>query len=530
MEERPEENRNRLYWIVVNIRTAIGRMIKSSFKKRPILSILIVLVLAYLIFVGRGSIQPGFLLIRKYILLAVLSILILWWYFRGWRGRTNKGNGFASLFIVLFATFSYFAGPGLFKYLSLYSHYSKLEKIQLNELPSTGFERIQPINSVSTLINQEALSETEDATPPQFIRGKDNKYYYSCAVGPAKEYKIQQLSKDMYEVIFVPSNLPAPVFSGKYRTDVDFDIGELLLFSKKTSNAVIKQFNLWQYLNYEPTEPIYLQNDQGKWVQVVPLIRWKGLLFPRPVFGGVVVIGEKSESHGYISRVLLGRGEFIAKDDVTKHNYLKGQNLIPKRVARFIAESFRFTNGFLAPMPFYHEGDIRIPEIPNDANQQPFITFFNVTKEHKLYNFFGLEPYQENKKGLSLSLLIPGDNDEKVYVLDHRQSERTYIGSSAISAKIIESKKNYDWSKNYPAESRPFVRNVDGKQRFMWLSTIVTKAGDNGEYIGGSIPELTLTDATHGKVVWIDPDSLINNNSWIHQAEHELNDYWRESE
>jgi hypothetical protein len=149
-----------------------------------------------------------------------------------------------------------------------------------------------------------------------------------------------------------------------------------------------------------------------------------------------------------------------------------------------------------------------------------------VDDQGKLYNFFGLEPYQESKKGLSLSLLIPGDDDQHVYFVDHRTSNDSYIGSSAISATVIESKKNYDWTKNYPAESRPYVRKIDDNYRFLWLSTIVTKAGDQGEYIGGSIPEITLTDAKHGKVVWVHPDSLIRQDSWIIQAESELKDYW----
>ncbi|MBO6515203.1 MAG: hypothetical protein JJ975_01455 [Bacteroidia bacterium] len=527
MEETTEQQNNRLYWIVVNLRTRISTALKKFIKKRPILSGIVMLVIAYFIFTGRSGIQPAFLLIRKFFLLALLSLVILWWYFKGWKTRTNRGNIIGTIFLLGFAAFSYFIGPGLFRYLSLYTHYTKLEKVALTELPPTGFERIQPINSVSTLINQEALRETEDATPPRFMRGKDGRYYYSCAVGPAKEYKIQQVSKNMYKVIFVPSDLPAPVFSGKYRSDVSFDIGELLLFSKKTTSAVIKRFTPLQFLNYEPAEPLFLQNDEGKWVQVVPLIKWRGFLFPRPVFGGVMVIEDKSTSKGYFSRVFFGKGTFIPKAEISKHPYLVGQNLIPKQVARFVAESFRFANGFFAPMPYYHEGDIRIPHLPNDVNPQPFVTYFNVPGAPKLYNFFGLEPYQETKKGLSLSLLIPGDDDERVFYMDHRQSENTYIGSSAISAKIIESKKNYDWSKNYPAESRPFVRKVDGKSRFMWLSTIVTKAGDQGEYIGGSIPELTLTDATHGKVVWINSDSLINNDSWIHLAEEELQEYWR---
>ena len=526
MEANNERSGNRIYWTVYNIRKRLGAFLKTGIKKHPIKTIVGLVVVLVLLFINRATIQPGVLAVRKYILLVVVGLVIAIWYFSGWSNRSNKGNIFSSIVLILFIVFSYLAGPSIYKYLSLYYHFTGIEKVVLKTLPETGHERIQPINSVKTLINQEALSETEDATPPRFIRGKDDTYYYSCAVGPSKAYKLQQLQKNMYEVIHVPSNLPAPVFSAKYRKDVNFDIGELLLFSKKTSSAVTKRFSFLQYLNCETGTPFYLEDEHNHWVQVVPIIRWKGILFPRPVFGGVYVIHEKSEDDNYINRVLLGRGDYVHADSISNVAFLKGQNLIPKRVARFTAESFRFTNGFFAPMPFYHEGDIRIPELPNESNPQPFVTFFQVDQDAKLYNFFGLEPYEESKKGLSLSLLIPGDNDKKVYYVDHRNSKDPFIGSSAISAKIIESKKNYDWSKNYPAESRPFVRLVNEQPRFLWLSTIVTKAGNEGEAIGGSIPELTLTDATHGKVTWIDQDSLINNDSWIRQAEEHMKEYW----
>jgi hypothetical protein len=525
MQEQ-ESTKNRFYWIVYNSWNALKTTLSGFAKQRPLLTAVVLFFLLALIFINRGGLQPIALFIRKFWLVILIGFVLLRWIFQRWSLKSTKGKLAPSLFLVVFAMFCYFAGPGLYRYLSLYWHYNQLEKIQLAELPPTDFERIQPINSITTLINQEALSETEDATTPKFVRGSNGKYYYSCAVGPAREYKIQQLSKNMYEVLNIPADLPSPVFGGKYRTKVNFNIGELLLFSKRTAIAVIKRFNLLQYFTLEPADPFFVQNNKGKWLQVVPLVKWEGIVLPRPVFGGVFIVDEENEYDHYFKRVTLGEGYFISPERVSSFSYLKGQNLLPKKVSTFIAESFRFKSGFFAPMPFYHEGDIRIPKLSNDVDPQPFITYFKVPNAEKLYNFFGLEPYQEDKKGLSLSLLIAGDNDKTVYFIDHRQSNTSYIGSSAIAAKIIESKKNYDWTKNNPAESRPFVRFVNGKSRFFWLSTIVTKAGEKGEYIGGSIPEITLTDATHGKVVWIDEDSLINNDTWILQAKTELVDYW----
>ena len=530
MEEQ-QEHRSRIYWIFHNSRTKIKSWIKSGFAKRPWLFILIILVLLYTLFVSRSVIQPGVLVIRKYILLFILVYFVLRWYFRFIQRSTFKKSVLPTVYFLAFVVASWFFGPPLHKYISLYLHYSKLNKTMLTNLPETANERIQPIHSIMTLIKQEALSETEDATYPHFVRGVDGEYYFTSAVGPSSEYKIQQLSKNMYELINVPALLPSPVFSAKARREVDYDVGELLLFSKNTHTAVVKRFGLLKYLSYDANESFFIEKSKDNWVQIVPLTYWKGIVFPRPVFGGVMEIPAKSSSDSYIKRVLVGKGTYISPDEILLKDYLKGQNLLPAEVAEFTAESYRFVHGFWAPFPGYHEGDVRIPSYDNDQRPQPFVTYFKHDDGNKIYNYFGLEPYQKDKKSLSISLMIPGDNDGEVYFIDHRKTKNSFIGSSAIDVKIVESKKNYDWSKSYPAESRPFIRTVDGKQRLFWLSTIVTKAGDNaGEYISGSIPEICLTDAIYGKVVWIDQDSLTKSDSWINQAERSLKDYWNQED
>jgi len=518
---------NRFYWFITNARKGIARGVATFYKRHTLWAILVTLVLLYMIFVGRSTYQPLIVGMRKYALLVALLIGVYWWWFRLIRSRTLKAAAVPTILFVVFLVFMRFVGPPVHKYCSLYVQYRVLNKTEISGFGETDFERIQPLKSIKTLVNQEALSETEDATSPRFIRGTDGRYYFSTAVGPSKEYKLQQLRKNMYEVIHVPANLPSPVFSKKYREVVNFDVGEMLLFSKRTQNAVIRNFGLWHFLHAEPTSPIYLQDDKGKWQQVVPIIRWKGWIFPRPEFCGVTIISEVAGDDTWWERVLFGRGKYIPVEQIPDHAYLLGQNLIPRDVADYVAESFRFAKGFFAPMPGYHEGDIRIPYEKNDQASQPFIAYFKNDKGGKIYNYYGLEPYQEDKKALSLSVLIPGDDASEVFYIDHRNGQSSYIGSSAIESKIIESRKNYDWSENYPAESRPFIRIVDGKVRFFWLSTIVTRAGDSrGEYIGGSIPEITLTDAIYGKVVWINPDSLTNTDAWLRQAKGELADFW----
>jgi hypothetical protein len=482
------------------------------------------------LFFSRAVLHPVFIGMRKHIVVIVILLFLIWWFYRMFMKREWLGKIIIVVVFIGVVIGSKIYGPSVYRYVALYLHYQNIEKIELASLPITGYERVQPHNSIKTLINQEALSESEDATYPRFVRGHDGKYYFTSCVGPSEEYKLQQLKKNMYEIIHVPANLPSPNFSGKYRSKVDFETGEFLLFSKNIEIATVKRFNPLQYFNLEPSEVFFIQDENQQWIQVVNLIKWKGWLFPRPVFGGVMIHRQKTEKDGYWSRVIWGKGEYIGPDDVKQYTYLQGQNLMPTKVSRFVAESFRYRNGFFAPMPGYHEGDIRIPDLPSEQNPQPFIVHCTVEgrSEGKLYNYFGLEPYQTNKKGLNLSVYIEGDNDDLIYFIDHTTTENAYIGSSAISAKIIESKKNYDWSKSHPVESRPYVREINDEVKLFWLSTIVTRAGNaEGEYIGGSIPEITITDANYGKVVWIHEDSIGDSNKWLRQVEQELIPFWQ---
>lgn len=529
------EEKSRLYWFFKNMRTKVGSGLSNWIRKHWILATILVLVLLDFIITGRGSFQVVFLNIRKYFLLVIVLVLLAWLCVRLISKAKVVGKIVISLIFLGLLVASWFYGPQVYEYVGLYYHYQNLNKLELTELPTTGHERIQPLNSVKTLVRQDALSETEDASPPRFIKRKDGSYDFSMCVGPSPEYTAQLLSKNMYEVISVSATSPAPDFSARNRHAVNFDVGKHLLFSKKLSNAVIKRFGPLQYFNYEPSEPIFIEDDAGKWVQVVPLIRWKGWLIPRPVFGGVMVINQTEDGFSnWLTRVFLGEGQWISPDEIAKHEFLRGQNLIPERVARFIAESFRFQEGFLAPFPGYHEGDIRIPNLPDDQNQQPFVTFFNfdgtgITSSSKLCSYFGLEPYQESKKALNTSLFIPGDSDATVYYIDHAQRKDALTGSSAIPSRIIESRKQYDWEKNYPAESRPFIKDIDGERRFFWLSTVVTRTDTTGEFIGGSAPDVTITDAHYSQVIWIDKAIIGNTKEWETQIQGELQSFWSEN-
>ena len=66
--------------------------------------------------------------------------------------------------------------------------------------------------------------------------------------------------------------------------------GEELLFGSNSQHRGHPELRAWRYLNYDPVDVSYVPDDDGQWVQIVSLIRWSGLFFPQPEFGGVQLI------------------------------------------------------------------------------------------------------------------------------------------------------------------------------------------------------------------------------------------------
>jgi hypothetical protein len=411
-------------------------------------------------------------------------------------------------------------------YLTLYLTYKTLEVEELENLPETGNERIQPLNSIRVLA-KEAMSEVQQMSDPFFVK-VDSEYRWTMSVQPSF---ISRLTGVVSEVVSVSATSAAPNFSYENRHDVCFPVGEKLLLGKNAHIATIRSFGLWRFLSYQPADVKYVKDDSGDWVELISLIRWRGFIFPRPEFGGVQIV---RQSHGGFLRwfrlMFAGDGEWVSPEKVKDYQFLRGQNLVPYEVGRYVAQSFRFQNGLFAPFPGYHKGDTRIPDLPGDANDQPFITFFRFSErpeDSKLYQYFALEPYEEIRKGLNTSVLFPADDIGPVKVYCHAKRKEALVGVSTVAAKVMESRKYYDWNNSQPAEQRPYIRNLEGKTRFMWMTTVVTheKTKSESEAIAGSMPEVAITDAKYRRVVWMKPETT--SVAWPMELVKELGTAWK---
>ena len=504
-------------------------------KKQKIISIVLGLVLLIALFVLRDDYQPGLLFLRKYSFIIVLSLVVLFFGLKKFRSSasTSRRLGVLGLLIGFFAIL-YVVGwhLKLYDYMKTYNVFNDLNKVEINELPLTQNERIQPLRNIFSMAN-ESVGETKDVSLPHLVR-VDNENKWTMAIQPSEKYTYQQISDNTEEVFAVSSTTPFPRFSNDNRIDVTFSIGESLRFSRNTYNAVVQRFNPWMLINYEPSDTFYMKDDKGEWVQVVSLIKWKGFFFPYPSFGGVMVIENGDHDfNDYLERIMIGKGKFIAPDEMKNYPFLTKQNTLAEKVSRLQAESLKFLGGFSDPLPWNMETAVKIPDMPKDQNQQPFVTDFDFAGSESdaysgLYHWFGLEPVGDERTSLSYSVFVPADGTDKLYYYDHATKKQGYAGVSAMPLKVKESRKEIDWTANTPVEFRPYIKDIAGRKRMFFLGTISAISDTNAQQFDGSAtPDLVLIDSEYRDVIWID---VKHPSTWDKEVYDQLGEAWRASE
>ncbi len=501
-------------------------------KRRIIISFVLLIILLFFL---RDDYQPALLFVRKFIFVILLSVLVLFFGLRKFRSSASSGKRISILVLLLvFFGILYLAGWHfkMYDYMKTYNVFNDLNKVEINELPLTQNERIQPLRNIFSMAN-ESVGETKDVSLPHLVR-VDDENKWTMAIQPTEKYTWQRISDNTEEVFSVSSTTPFPRFSNENRIPVTFSIGESLKFSRNTYHAVVQRFNILQLFMLEPGDTFYMKNDFGKWVEVVSLIKWKGFFFPYPTFGGVMVIDNgEHDFNDYLERIAIGKGTFISPDEMNNHSFLQRQNTLSEKVSRLQAESLKFLGGFSDPLPWNMETAVKIPDLEDDQNQQPFVTDFDFSDSKTeaysgLYHWFGLEPVGDERTSLTFSVFIPADGTDKLFYYDHAAKKQGYAGVSAMPLKVIESRKEFDWSVNKPVEFRPYIKDIAGRKRMFFLGTIsAVKNDDASKFDGSATPDLALIDSEYRDVVWIDAK---HPSQWDKKVYEQLNEAWRASE
>ena len=502
-------------------------------KRQKRITIIVGIILLIALFVLRDDYQPFLLFLRKFFFIILLCGIVLFFGLRKFRKTPSTGKrlGILGLLLVFFGLL-YAVGwhYKMYDYMKTYNVFNHLNKVEIDELPLTQNERIQPLRNIFSMAN-ESVGETKDVSLPHLVR-VDNENKWTMAIQPSEKYIMQRISDNTEEIFSVSSTTPFPRFSNENRIPVTFSIGESLKFSRNTYNAVVQRFNFFQLFTMEPSDTFYMKNDEGQWVEVVSLIKWKGFLFPYPTFGGVMVIENgEHDFNDYMERILIGKGTYIKPEEMHKYPYLIRQNTLAEEVSRLQAESLKFLGGFTDPLPWNMETAVKIPEMPEDQNQQPYVTDFdfsgtNTDAYNGLYHWFGLEPVGDERTSLTFSVFIPSDGTDKLYYYDHASKKQGYAGVTAMPLKVIESRKEFDWDANSPVEFRPYIKDIAGRKRLFFLGTISAK-NEAGQFDGSATPDLALIDAEYRDVVWID---VKHPSQWDKTVYDQLGEAWRSSE
>ena len=503
--------------------------------KQKMIVVVFAIIFLTALFVLRDDYQPALLFVRKYIFVILLSLLVLIFGMRKFRksASTGKRIGILALLLLFFGVI-YAVGWHfkMYDYMRTYNVFKNLNRIEINELPLTQNERIQPLQNIFSMAN-ESVGETKDVSLPHLVR-IDSVNKWTMAIQPTEKYVWQGISDNIEEVFAVSSTTPFPRFSSENRISATFSIGESLRFSRNTYNAVVQRFNIFQLFTMEPSDTFYMKNDANEWVEVVSLIKWKGFLFPYPTFGGVMVIDEgEHDINDYIERIFIGKGTYISPDEIKNHPYLTKQNTLSEKVSQLQAESLKFIGGFKDPLPWNMKTAVKIPEMPEDQNQQPYVTDFNFSDTDSdafsgLYHWFGLEPVGEERTSLTYSVFIPADGTDTLYYYDHAAKKQGYAGVTAMPSKVKESRKEYDWDASTPVEFRPYIKDIAGRRRMFFLGTVSSiSKNDSKQFDGSATPDLVLIDSEYRDVIWID---VKHPSTWDKEVYNQLGEAWRASE
>ena len=478
------------------------------------------LFILFIIAIERYWLSDFLLGIRKYGPIIIAIILFFYGVYRFAKGRKILGKivtflavaGFVSIFIFLRLT-----PLETYNYLSEYQRYMTLQRVSISMLPETDHEAIQSHICIKTVAAQQ-LTETEEVSNPHLVRDSAT-YRWTMAKEPSTHYWVKRLSEGVKLVYSVPAEVSSLRFSGENQSPVNFSIGQTLLLGEEASVATLRSLSLFDLFTTQVGEPRFMRDNHHQWVQVIPLVKWTGhgfwgIFFPQPEFGGVQVIKQGDGECSFFSvacaqRALCGAGTTYTPEEMQNIPYLKNQNVMPTEVVKSIANSFRFQKGFMAPLPMYHNGDTRIPEIDGGIGNLPATAFFKMSgvaqgTSDMLYEYVGLEPFDTTKHGLVTSLFVPADGGMTVFVHNHVQD--VYSGVSAVPGNARESKQQIDWSQSKIADVRPYNKKIGGTTKPFWLFNLVTKAQSSHGYAAGVNSFVGVVSPLDQVVVWLDPN------------------------
>lgn len=225
------------------------------------------------------------------------------------------------------------------------------------------------------------------------------------------------------------------------------------------------------------SEPIYLKDDQGQWITVVPYMSYKGIVIRTPYWAGVSVV----RSDGSITDYTPEQAQEIS--------YLKGNRLYPKELANFAADAYSYKNGILNNW-FLHKDQAEVVRLPSDE------TIIHAATSEGLKEVIVAEPYGRSY-GVYRIFLIDAATGQREIINYDLNSQLT--GPIAAADYIRREFPTYNWNTFSLSEPRPLTING----QLHWLLSVVPN--DNA-----GIATTVLLNAQTNKVIQIDSVAQLN--------------------
>jgi len=194
-------------------------------------------------------------------------------------------------------------------------------------------------------------------------------------------------------------------------------------------------------------QPIYLKDDQGKWVTVVPYIKYRGFPFTVPYWGGVIVM----DSEGKITD--------LSPEDAQNISYLKGNRIHPKEIAEYYTEAYSYRGGLINRW-FLHKNQIEIVNLPGEEN------IFHVTTTEGFKQLLVAEPYGRSY-GVYKIFIFDGTTGRREIINFDQNSQLT--GPIAAADYVKREFPTYNWNSFSLSEPRPINLNKE----LYWLLSII---------------------------------------------------------
>lgn len=305
----------RMYWAYRH--TSEWLMDALRHHRSLLVKILCALIIA--MWFTRVMIHPYMIILRTHIALILImaALCAITWIAvrrRSWIAKTTALVGAGVLILLIVSD----TGRDFHRFMSLWWQYKELNVVDISELFESDDERYYPRHAIYSRAVEIMQENHQMPTIPAVVRTRGQNYW-TMAIEP--EPFLLRLFGEVNQLISIPVNTVAPDFS--HKIPVQFDVSPNLILSHNTHGAVIRRFG-WRYFSYEPSDVIFVKDDEGEFIQVISLIRWRGFIFPRQEFGGVVIISQRKDTSilqkitSTIERIIIGRGTWIRPNDIHK--------------------------------------------------------------------------------------------------------------------------------------------------------------------------------------------------------------------